>query len=74
MLQQKFGLRRLLGAAALCGGMAVAATGVGAGVASAAPWFPPPPPRPPVAWFPPPPPPPVWVPPPPIWGPRPPGC
>jgi hypothetical protein len=28
-------LRRLLGATALCGGMAIAATGIGAGVASA---------------------------------------
>ena len=73
MLKQKFGLRRLLGAAALCGGMAVTASGLGAGVANAAPWFPPPPPRPPVVWAPPPPPP-IWAPPPPIWHPPPPGC
>ena len=46
MVQNKFGFRRLLGAAALCGGMAIVATGVGAGVASADPWFPPPPPGP----------------------------
>jgi hypothetical protein len=46
MVQNKFGFRRLLGAGALCGGMAIVATGVGAGVASADPWFPPPPPGP----------------------------
>jgi hypothetical protein len=63
MVQNKFGFRRLLGAAALCGGMAIVATGVGAGVASADPWFPPPPPG-PAAWGPPPPPP-FWGPPPP---------
>jgi hypothetical protein len=30
-------LRRLLGVTALCGGMAIAATGIGAGIADAAP-------------------------------------
>jgi hypothetical protein len=34
-------LRRLLGATALCGSMAIAATGIGAGIADAAPWGPP---------------------------------
>ena len=43
-------LRRLLGATALCGGMAIAATGIGAGVASADWGGPPPPPPGPVAW------------------------
>jgi hypothetical protein len=33
-------LRRLLGTTALCGGMAIAATGIGAGIADAAPWGP----------------------------------
>ena len=63
-------LRRLLGATALCGGMAIAATGIGAGIADAAPWGPPPPG--PAAWGPPPPP--MWgpPPPPPMWGPPPP--
>jgi len=31
-------LRRLLVATALCGSMAIAATGIGAGIADAAPW------------------------------------
>jgi hypothetical protein len=55
-------LRRLLGATALCGSMAIAATGIGAGIADAAPWGPPLPPPGPAAWGPPPPP--MWVPPP----------
>jgi hypothetical protein len=61
--------RRLLGVTALCGGMAIAATGIGAGVASADPWGPPPPA--PMGWAPPPP---AWgpPPPPPFWGPPPP--
>ena len=45
-------LRRLLGATALCGGMAIAATGIGAGIADAAPWGPPPAPSGPAAWGP----------------------
>ena len=45
-------LRRLLGATALCGGMAIAATGIGAGIADAAPWGPPPAPPGPAAWGP----------------------
>jgi hypothetical protein len=45
-------LRRLLGATALCGGMAIAATGIGAGIADAAPWGPPPPAPAPAAWGP----------------------
>jgi hypothetical protein len=62
-------LRRLLGVTALCGSMAIAATGIGAGVANADPWRPPPPG--PAAWGPPPPP--AWgPPPPPFWGPPPP--
>jgi hypothetical protein len=65
-------LRRLLGATALCGGMAIAATGIGAGIADAAPWGPPPPPPGPAAWGPPPPPPMWGPPPPPMWGPPPP--
>jgi hypothetical protein len=61
-------LRRLLGATALCGSMAIAATGIGAGIADAAPWGPPLPPPGPAAWGPPPPP--MWGPStPPMWGP-----
>jgi hypothetical protein len=64
-------LRRLLGVTALCGGMALAATGIGAGIANADPWGPPPPPIGPAGWGPPPP---AWgpPPPPPFWGPPPP--